>query len=324
MKILIADDEAVSRRMLQGLLTKWGYEVVSVEDGKAAWEQLNISDAPRIALLDWMMPGQNGVDVCRKMRAHRPEPYTYILLLTAKDAKESVVEGLESGADDYLTKPFHPQELKARLRVGLRLLNLEDTLVEAREAMRFKATHDALTGVWNRGTILETLDREITRSRREGASLAVLIGDLDHFKSVNDTYGHLTGDDVLREATRRMQACVRPYDAIGRYGGEEFLVLLPGCDGPASAGKAEQLRAKIEQKPMETPSGPLRITISLGGVATANWPDDNANQVLQMIDAALYRAKEEGRNRVVMAGAAEHEEVRRPSLEFSSPGPEKK
>ena len=324
MKILIADDEPVSRRMLQRLLMKWGYEVVSVTDGKAAWEQLSGSDAPRIALLDWMMPGQNGVDVCREMRSHRPEPYTYILLLTAKDAKESVVEGLEAGADDYLTKPFHPQELKARLRVGIRLLNLEDTLVEAREAMRFKATHDALTGVWNRGTILETLDREITRSRRERASLGVLIGDVDHFKSVNDIYGHLTGDDVLREVTRRMQASVRPYDAVGRYGGEEFLVLLPGCDAAETAAKAEQLRAAIEQQPMKTSSGPLRITISLGGVANANWPDNNANQLLQMIDAALYRAKEEGRNRAVMAGAAEHEEAHHPTLEFSSTGPAKK
>jgi len=324
MKILIADDESVSRRMLQGLLTNWGYEVVSVEDGKAAWELLNVPDAPRIALLDWMMPGRNGVDVCRAMRAHRPEPYTYILLLTVKDAKESVVEGLESGADDYLTKPFHPQELKARLRVGLRLLNLEDTLVQAREAMRFKATHDALTGVWNRGTILETLDREITRSWREGASLGVVIGDLDHFKSVNDTCGHLAGDNVLQEATRRMQASVRSYDAVGRYGGEEFLILLPGCGVAETAEKAEQLRAAINQKAMETLSVPLRITMSLGAVATASWPEDNANQVLQMADAALYRAKEEGRNRVVMAGAAEHEEAHQASLEFSSQEPEKK
>ena len=142
----------------------------------------------------------------------------------------SVVEGLESGADDYLTKPFHPQELRARIRVGLRLLDLEDNLVQAREAMRFKATHDALTGVWNRGAIMETLDREITRSHREGASLGVLIADLDHFKAVNDTYGHAAGDCVLREVTMRMQRDVRAYDAVGRYGGEEFLILLPGCN----------------------------------------------------------------------------------------------
>jgi two-component system cell cycle response regulator len=324
MKILIADDEPVSRRILERLLAKWGYEVVSAEDGKSAWDQLNAPEAPRIALLDWMMPGRNGVDVCREMRANRPQPYTYILLLTAKDAKESVVEGLESGADDYLTKPFHPQELKARLRVGIRLLELEDSLVQAREAMRFKATHDALTGVWNRGTILETLEREMTRSQREGGSLGVLIGDLDHFKSVNDTYGHLTGDEVLREATARMQSCVRSYDAVGRFGGEEFLILLPGCDAAATADKAEQLRAAIGKGPVETITGPLQITISIGAVATGDWPEENSNQVLLMIDAALYRAKEEGRNRVVMAGTAEREEAHQPPLEFSSPGPDSK
>jgi two-component system cell cycle response regulator len=323
MRILIADDESVSRRMLQGLLGKWGYDVVSAEDGNVAWEKLKAPDAPRMALLDWMMPGQNGVDVCRALRKLRPEPYTYILLLTAKDAKESVVEGLESGADDYLTKPFNPQELKARIRVGLRLLDLEDNLVQAREAMRFKATHDTLTGVWNRGAILETLDRETSRSRREGLSLGVLIADLDHFKSVNDTYGHLAGDAVLREVTKKMQTDVRPYDAVGRYGGEEFLVLLPGCNASDTREKAERLRNAIVREPVATPAGNLAVTMSIGGVATADWPEDTANQILQMADLALYRAKEDGRNRTVMAGAADHEETHHPSLELSSHSPHK-
>jgi diguanylate cyclase (GGDEF)-like protein len=323
MKILIADDESVSRRMLQALLGKWGYEVVSVEDGDSAWENLKSSESPRMALLDWMMPGQNGVEVCRALRKLRPEPYTYILLLTAKDAKESVVEGLESGADDYLTKPFNPQELKARIRVGLRLLELEDNLVQAREAMRFKATHDTLTGVWNRGAILETLEREVWRSRREGPSLGVLIADLDHFKSVNDTYGHLAGDAVLREVTRKMQAGVRPYDAVGRYGGEEFLVLLPGCNGPETRLKAERLREAIMRDPIATPTGNLKVTMSVGAVATVDWPNDTPNQILQMADLALYRAKEEGRNRTVMAGAAEHDEAHHSSMELSSHGPQK-
>jgi two-component system cell cycle response regulator len=323
MRILIADDEPVSRRMLQGMLVKWGYEVVPAEDGNAAWEQLKSADAPRMALLDWMMPGQNGVDVCRALRKLRPAPYTYILLLTAKDAKESVVEGLESGADDYLTKPFNPQELKARLRVGLRLLDLEDNLVQAREAMRFKATHDTLTGVWNRGAILETLDKEVWRSRRERLSLAVLIADLDHFKSVNDTYGHLVGDEVLREATRRMQTNVRPYDAVGRYGGEEFLILLPGCNGSDARVKAEELREALLQESIETPAGTLKVTMSIGGVATGDWPEENANQILQMADLALYRAKEEGRNRTVMAGVTEHQEAHPATLELSSHAPQK-
>ena len=324
MRILIADDEPVSRRVLQGLLVKWGYEVVVVADGYAGWEYLKEVDAPRMALLDWMMPGLNGVDVCRKLRATRPQPYTYMLLLTAKDAKESVVEGLESGADDYLTKPFHPQELKARLRVGLRLLELEDTLVQAREAMRFKATHDVLTEVWNRGAILEMLEREIVRSRREGASLGVVIGDLDHFKSVNDTYGHLAGDSVLREVSKRMMASVRSYDMIGRYGGEEFLLLLPGCNREATADKAEQLRTAVAQRPIDTMGGSLQITMSLGGVAVANWPSDSANQILQMADAALYHAKEAGRNRVAMADERDHDEANPTPLELSSPATEKK
>ncbi len=324
MRILIADDESVSRRMLQGLLGKWGYDVVAAEDGNAAWEMLKAPDAPRMALLDWMMPGQNGVDVCRALRKLRPEPYTYILLLTAKDAKESVVEGLESGADDYLTKPFNPQELKARIRVGLRLLDLEDNLVQAREAMRFKATHDTLTEVWNRGAILEMLERETWRSRREGLSLGVLIADLDHFKSINDSYGHLAGDAVLREVTKRMQTDVRLYDAVGRYGGEEFLILLPGCNGSDTREKAERLRDTIFREPIETPAGNLAVTMSIGGVATADWPEESANQILQMADLALYRAKEEGRNRTAMAGAAEHEEAHHPaSLELSSHGPQK-
>jgi diguanylate cyclase (GGDEF)-like protein len=309
--------------MLQALLMKWGYDVISVEDGDSASEKLQAADAPRLALLDWEMPGQNGVDVCRGLRKLRPDPYTYILLLTAKDAKESVVEGLESGADDYLTKPFNPQELKARIRVGTRVLDLEDKLVQAREAMRFKAMHDTLTGVWNRGAILEALEREVWRARREGISLGVLMADLDHFKSVNDVYGHLAGDAVLREVTRRMHTDIRPYDAVGRYGGEEFLILLPGCDANETRNKAERLRKVISQAPVSTSAGELSVTMSIGGVATVDWPQDAPNQMLQMADLALYRAKEEGRNRTIIAGAAEHDETHHSPLEFSSHGPQK-
>jgi two-component system cell cycle response regulator len=323
MNILIADDEPVSRRMLQGMLEKWGYDVIAVQDGDAAWGKLKSPDAPRLALLDWMMPGQNGVDICRALRRQRPEPYTYILLLTAKDAKESVVEGLESGADDYLTKPFNPQELKARIRVGLRLLELEDNLVQAREMMRFKATHDTLTGVWNRGAVLETMEREVWRSRREGISLGVLILDLDHFKSVNDNYGHMAGDSVLREISKRMQADVRPYDAVGRYGGEEFLALLPGCSHDVTRATAERLRKIISDLPVVTAMGSLKITTSIGAVATGDWPQNTPSQILQMADSALYRAKEEGRDRTVMAGEAENEDAHRITRELSVQGSQK-
>jgi diguanylate cyclase (GGDEF)-like protein len=324
MKILIADDEAVSRRMLKGMLEKWGYEVVATEDGEEAWGKLKLPQAPRIALLDWMMPGQNGVDICRSLRKLRPEPYTYLLLLTAKDAKESVVEGLESGADDYLTKPLNPQELRARIRVGLRVLELEDNLVQAREMMRFKATHDTLTGVWNRGAVLETMEREVWRSRREGISLGVLMVDLDHFKSVNDNYGHVAGDTVLKEITKRMQTDVRPYDVIGRYGGEEFLVLLPGCNREVTKATAERIRKIVSAAPVETGAGSLKLTMSIGAVATGDWPTNSPSQILQMADAALYRAKEEGRDRTAVAGDAENEESRRITHELSLQGSSQK
>ncbi len=311
MKILIADDDAVSRRLLLGFAQRWGYQAVFAEDGETALNCLKSADAPRMALLDWMMPGRSGVEICREVRQMQRESYIYILLITANDAKESIVEGLESGADDYLTKPFHPQELLARIRVGMRLLELEDNLVKARESMRFRATHDILTGLWNRGAIMETLERELNRSRRQGHSVGVLIADLDHFKSVNDTYGHLIGDRVLREVAQRFQFAVRSYDFVGRYGGEEFLILMPDCARADTKANAERLRRSIMDSPIQTDSGPLSITVSMGAIATGNWPGLASKQVLLMADGALYRAKSFGRNCSVLAGEEENEAAQR-------------
>src|SRR5713226_2039822 len=229
MKILIADDDALSRRLLEKTLERAGYVVTAVENGRQAVEQLVRQDAPRLALLDWMMPEIDGTGVCREVRRRRDHGYVYMVLLTSKESKEDIVTGLRSGADDYLTKPFNAEELKARLRTGRRILELEDHLVEAREQMRFKATHDHLTTLWNRGVIMDLLGRELTRSQRENGCTAVLLGDLDRFKSVNDTHGHLVGDQVLREVARRLLLSVRSYDFVGRYGGEEFLVVLNNC-----------------------------------------------------------------------------------------------
>lgn len=301
MKILIADDDPVSCQLLDGLLHKWGYEVIVAHNGTEAWEMLQADQAPRITLLDWMMPGLDGVEICRRVRARSSQPYVYIMLLTANDKVGNLVQGLESGADDYLTKPFHPQELRARLRVGLRMLDLESGLVEAREKLRFKASHDSLTSIWNRGAIIEQLERELSRARRDGSSVGILLADIDHFKKINDTRGHLVGDEVLRAVTGRLKSEVRTYDAVGRYGGEEFLILLPGCDNPKLTAKAEQLVKIVERSSIETSTGAVPVTISIGGIASGDCPHAEVKSLLRGADTALYRAKMSGRNRSEMA-----------------------
>jgi diguanylate cyclase (GGDEF)-like protein len=305
MRVLIADDDHVSRRLLGSLLVKWGYEVVTAKDGAEAWQALQNEDAPRLAILDWVMPGMDGLEVCRKARKRPGQPYAYLILLTARGQMGDVLEGLEAGADDYLTKPFDPQELKARLRVGKRILDLQEELISAREALRFEAAHDSLTGLWNRAAILDTLERELARADREEISVGLAMADLDHFKRVNDTYGHLVGDAVLREAARRMQALVRRYDAIGRYGGEEFLVIVPGCNIACAQSQAERLRTGIGQEPFEVPGGTLQLTLSVGVTASAPLGGADADSLIRAADAALYRAKTAGRNRVEVAAASE-------------------
>jgi two-component system, cell cycle response regulator len=307
MKILLADDDVTSLRLTQGLLLKWDYEVITAKNGTEALAIMKSPGAPRLALIDWMMPEVDGPTVCRELRMNPYDAYVYLVLLTAKGGKQSVIEGLESGADDYLTKPVYAGELRARLRVGLRVLDLEDNLVKAREVMSFKASHDALTGVWNRGAIIELAQRELQRVEREQSSLGMVLMDVDHFKKVNDTMGHLAGDEVLREVTNRMSRAVRSYDLVGRYGGEEFLILLPGCTAAAAQERGERIRAEIAREPVETSAGTVRVTLSGGTVATAEFAAGGGpDALLQAADEALYRAKERGRNRVEAAEPRKH------------------
>ena len=301
MKILIADDEALSRRLLEKTLERAGYEVTAVENGSLAVQHLTRPDGPRLALLDWMMPELDGPAVCREVRKHVERSYAYMVLLTSKESKEDIVAGLESGADDYLTKPFNADELKARLRTGERILHLEDRLVEAREQMRFKATHDALTSIWNRGVIMDLLGRELSRSQREKGCTIVLLGDLDHFKSINDTYGHPVGDEVLREIARRLLSSIRSYDLVGRYGGEEFLMVLNNCKPQYAEARAEEIRAAIGSRPVQIASGPLQVTMSFGLLLSQDWGVRPVEEFLYEVDAALYAAKAAGRNCVRLA-----------------------
>jgi diguanylate cyclase (GGDEF)-like protein len=271
---------------------------VIAPDGQEAWRLLDCEDPPRLAILDWMMPGLDGVEVCRRVRHSSREPYIYILLLTARTESQDLVEALEAGADDYLTKPFVPHELRARLRSGTRILDLQAALVAAREALRIQAMHDSLTGLLNRGSVLDCLNQELSRAGRESGAVAVLMTDLDHFKKINDTRGHQAGDVVLRETALRMKSAIRAYDSLGRYGGEEFLIVLPGCDREGAARQAERIREAVGGEMFQSEGALFRATCSIGVSWRMNATLDDASELIREADVALYRAKAAGRNRV--------------------------
>ncbi|MFA5354066.1 MAG: diguanylate cyclase [Thermodesulfovibrionales bacterium] len=301
MKILIAEDDPVSRRLLEAKLVKWGYDVVVTKDGNEASQALIAEGAPQLIILDWMMPGMDGVEVCRKVREEMSEPYKYIILLTALQREEDIVAGMEAGADDYITKPFKSNELRVRIRAGRRILELQDELIAAREIQREKATHDPLTTLWNHEEILRILAVELARAERQKTRVGVIMADLDHFKNVNDTYGHMAGDVVLRLTAKRMLSLLRPYDAIGRYGGEEFLIVLPEDTAQGVSDAAERLRTAVAANSMDTSEGMIAITISLGVAVSSEGGGGEPGSLVRAADAALYRAKQKGRNRMEVA-----------------------
>ncbi len=292
MKILVADDNTTLVMTLAGVLRYWDYDVTVAQDGDGALEALLAPDAPRLALLDWHMPGLDGIEVCRRVRAEPGRPYSYLLLMTGEASREAMLDALEAGADDFLAKPVEDVELKARLGTGRRIAALQ-------ERLHVMATRDRLTGLWNRAAVVGLLEGEMPRAAREGKRLAIALADIDHFKAVNDTHGHLAGDAVLREVARRMGGAVRPYDAAGRYGGEEFLLVLPGCGEDEAAALADRLRACISATPIDAGTAGLRVTASVG---VAAWDGEaSPDDLLRSADEALYRAKRGGRDRVEIA-----------------------
>lgn len=305
MRLLIAEDDPISRRVLETMLLRWGYQTVVARDGTEAWELLQQSDAPHLAILDWMMPGMSGVDVCRLVRQSSRGDYSYLILLTAKGRQEDIIEGMTAGADDYITKPFDSGELKVRLNAAKRILDLQEELLATREALREQATRDFLTGLWNRSALLDMFINEIARASRDRKPVGVIMGDIDYFKKVNDGHGHRAGDAVLREIADRIRASVRPYDIVGRYGGEEFLVVLPGCDVMYAGYVAERIRMRVADKPIDLPDRTsMTVTMSLGVAAKLGAEESEIERLIYLADEALYRAKRGGRNRMELASAA--------------------
>ena len=299
MRVLIAEDDLTSRTILTAILKKWGHDPIITEDGNAAWDALQQPDAPKLVLLDWNMPGMEGLELCRRLRNNESSNPPYIILLTGRVEKADIVQGLEAGANDYVTKPYDREELQARIGVGQRMLDMQASLLEARNALEYQAMHDPLTGIFNRRAILDRLKAEISRAKREGGRLSIGMCDLDHFKKVNDTCGHQAGDEALVAFTRCIQANLRAYDCVGRYGGEEFLVIAAGSKGQSEESLYERLRAKIADAVIKTKAGDISITVSIG--VAPGTDQSTVETLVAAADAALYRAKANGRNRVAFA-----------------------
>lgn len=300
MRILIAEDDHTSRTVLAGVLKKKGHEVVVTVNGAEAWQVLQQSDAPRLVILDWIMPEMDGLEVLRLIRSLKTDRLLYVIMLTSKSEKANIIAGLDAGANDYLAKPFDAGELHARIEVGRRMVEMQDALSESRAILAHQATHDLLTGLLNRRAILDRLHEELVRARRYGDVLAVGMIDIDHFKQVNDTYGHQAGDDVLCGFVQILSKSFREYDAIGRIGGEEFLVIAPIRPGTDCRSVFSRVLLHVAESKIPTRSGLLTVTMSIG-VTTATL-ENSVDEILEAADTALYQAKNEGRNRISFNG----------------------
>ena len=296
MKVLISEDEAVARILLANCLKKWGYHVVVTDDGKQAWEELQKPDAPHLVISDWMMPHMDGIELCRKVRERVEGAYTYFIMLTTKESRKSIIKGLEAGADDFMVKPFDQEELRVRMRIGERILDLEHRILQL-------ARTDALTGVLNRRAFMEKLALERERAGREKTPFSFIITDIDSFKRVNDTYGHQAGDAVLQKFSQALVTGTRPYDFVGRYGGEEFVICLPGASEKQALIVSERIREQVEGMRITTPdnSGSIQITTSFGVASFDLSSEESIDSLVKRADDALYRAKSEGKNRACLA-----------------------
>ncbi len=305
--VLVADDDDVTRMRLEHLLSKWGHRVTSVSRGDVALEILGPSGPPHLAIVDWMMPGLDGIELCRALRARKSDTYTYVILITARDDAESKISGLEAGADDFLTKPISPDELRMRLRAGQRIVELQERLITAREEQRRRADRDGLTGVLSRRRSFEALRSGLERSAATGAEVSVAVFDVDGFQEVNAIHGHDVGDRALRSVSMRMRQLLRRTDSIGRFGGDEFIVVLPDTRHRESVEIARRMCEAVADGPIDCGNASIRLTLCAGlaSVEAGRSAGERGEALVKAADRALARAKSQGPGRLESADPEE-------------------
>jgi two-component system, cell cycle response regulator len=301
-RALIADDDPVTTAILFSALGRWGIDATCASDGAAAWKSLAEGPAPDLAIVDWMMPGLDGIELCRRIRQRPDLACMYVLLLTGRGSRTDLVAGLDAGADDYMIKPIDPEELRARVQVAIRIATLQSRLADRVSNLQTAGEHlarlvstDVLTGVYTRRAWFELAATEFSRSRRYGRGFSLMAIDLDFFKRVNDTFGHEAGDNVLREFAALVRHECRQSDIVGRLGGEEFALLAPETTQEAAEHLAGRIREGCRRLVVPSALGPVRCSCSIG-ISAMTSGDENIESTLRRVDAALYEAKRSGRD----------------------------
>ncbi len=294
-RILVVDDNPDNVDLLTQYLTGLGYEVVAAYDGEEALK-VAAHESVDLILLDVMMPKISGFNVCRQLKSGETTSFTPIVLVTVRDDTQSKLEGFAAGADDYITKPFEIEELSARVKGLLRIKALQDNLRAANQRLAAMSATDGLTGLYNHRHFLELLDVEVHRAQRYRRPLAVIMLDLDHFKQINDEHGHLFGDFVLRKVSEIFHRLARAGDVIGRYGGEEFAIIV--TDSHGGEPLAERIRSTVESTEFVHDGQRAPVRISAGVCQAMAGAIEDGKELLRLADEALYLAKQAGRNRI--------------------------